>query len=587
MTTAVPSVESVCNLLGRSRLLPPPQVQAAYQQWRRVEARPTPGERDRFLRWLASNHYVTIYQGQQLSVGRADFFLNHYKLLELIGQGRMAGIFKAAHNLGHIVAVKVLPAIKARDPKVLKRFEREAKMAVRLKHPHIVRTFHLGNAGGRHYLVMEYLEGETLADVLERRKKLLHPEAVRLIHQALTGLQHIHEQGMVHRDLTPGNLMLVPPRPPGTPDDTLHAMVKILDIGVGRILFDENVLGDGDNQQLTTAGTLLGTAPYMAPEQARDAHTADVRADIYSLGCVLYHALTGQPPFTGDKEFDIILKHLTQPPRPVRELEPTVPAGLQAVLDTFLAKDRNQRYATPEKAAQALRPFLTAPERAGEQASSLARSYLRWVEAQPLEEVDDAPLAAGRWYYSRDGLTVGPFPTAQLTQLAAAGKLGPADLLWMEGDNPDLAIPARAAVDFTKIKTPRGPQPPRPRPAAPAGRPTIEEMGHDPETGQIFDQVKFKNWQRQQKEKRDRELAAAPSVSEVFEKARIHLDRWLDFDRNRRPIMTGDMEFIRRDRDIQRFMQFHGRYGPEMLHKLWHHLQFMVENRRKYYCALG
>ena len=411
-------------------------------------------------------------------------------------------------------------------------------------------------------------------------RKFRTPRESAWFTKTLLGLQHIHQQGMVHRDLSPSNLMLTPPRPPGTPDDTLHATLKILDIGVGRILFDENVTGAGDGPQLTTAGMMLGTATYMAPEQGRNAHRADIRSDIYSLGCVLYQVLTGQPPFAGERDFEIILQHLTQSPRPVRELEPSVPAGLQAVLATLLAKDPGQRYATPEKASQALRPFLGAPDRPNEQASSLTRSYLHWVEAQPLEEVDDKPLAVGRWYYSRDGLAIGPFPTAQLAQLAVAGKLGPADLLWMEGDNPDLAIPARAAVDFSGLKSlPRALLPPRPT------GPTVAEMGHDPETGQILDPVKFKNWQRQQKEKRDREQAAVPTVGEVFEKARIHIDRWLDFDRNRRPIMAGDMEIIRRDPDIHRFMQFHARYGPDMLHKLWNHLQFMVENRRKYYGA--
>ena len=152
-------------------------------------------------------------------------------------------------------------------------------------------------------------------------RSYLFAEAVRLVHQALRGLQHIHEQGMIHRDLKPGNLMLVPPRPPGGPDNTLHSTVKVLDIGVGRILFDENVKGDGQDQMvLTTAGMMLGSATYTSPEQSRNAHAADIRADIYSLGCVLYHCLAGKPPFSGADDFDIILRHFTEPPRPIREL---------------------------------------------------------------------------------------------------------------------------------------------------------------------------------------------------------------------------------------------------------------------------
>src|SRR5262249_54649625 len=154
-----------------------------------------------------------------------------------------------------------------------------------------------GEAKGLHYLVMEHLEGETLEDVLQRRKRLAPNEAVRLIHQALVGLEHIHEQGMVHRDLKPANLMLVPAPGRGEPDNTLRATVKILDIGLGRELFDENAPQAQQNTELTGEGVLLGTPDYLAPEQARDPRTIDIRADIYSLGCVLYHALAGQSPF--------------------------------------------------------------------------------------------------------------------------------------------------------------------------------------------------------------------------------------------------------------------------------------------------
>ena len=153
---------------------------------------------------------MTEYQASLLVRGHADgFFLNEYKILDRLGKGRMAGVYKAQHRLGQIFAVKVLPPSRAADPNFLGRFQREAKLAMRLKHPNIVRAFQVGQAGGLHYLVMEYLEGETLEDVLARRKKLPPAEAVRLVFQALQGLQHIHSQGLIHRDLKPANLMLV------------------------------------------------------------------------------------------------------------------------------------------------------------------------------------------------------------------------------------------------------------------------------------------------------------------------------------------------------------------------------------------
>src|SRR5262249_16573501 len=149
------------------------------------------------------------------------------------------------------------------------------------------------------------LEGETLDDVLERRKKLPPPEAVRVIYQALLGLQHLHEQGMVHRDLKPSNLMLVPAGTPGPSDTTQRSTVKILDVRLALALAGEPPAGG----QLATEGTLLGPPDYMAPEQARDAHSADIRADIYSLGCVLYHLVAGQPPFPDSNIISQMIRH--------------------------------------------------------------------------------------------------------------------------------------------------------------------------------------------------------------------------------------------------------------------------------------
>src|SRR5262249_46314099 len=157
-------------------------------------------------------------------------------------KGRMAGVYKAVHSLGQVVAIKVLPPSKAKLPQLLARFQREARLALRLKHPNVVRAFQMGEANGLHYLVMEYLEGETLDEVLQRRGKLPAVEAVPLIYQALLGLEHIHKQGLVHRDLKPGNLMLV--RPANGCDTTLGGTLKILDIGLGKALYDEAAAGE-------------------------------------------------------------------------------------------------------------------------------------------------------------------------------------------------------------------------------------------------------------------------------------------------------------------------------------------------------
>ncbi len=390
------TVENVCGLLIRSKLLTPDEVKTVYARWQ-AESKDAVANLAPFTRWLVAHQYVTEYQAALVAKGHADsFFINQYKILDRLGRGRMAGVYKAVHNLGQVVAIKVLPPSKGKNPQLLGRFQRELRLALKLKHPNVVRSFQVGEVNGLHYLVMEYLEGETLDFVLQRRKRLPPHEAVRLVYQALMGLQHIHEQGLVHRDLKPANLMLVPGRVPGEPDTTGRATLKILDLGLGRALIDDSSRPTAD-LHLTGEGVLLGTPDYLAPEQARDPRAIDVRADIYSLGCVLYHCLTGQPPFPDTNVLSQMVRHATEPPRPLKELNPDVHDGLQQILNGMLAKDPAQRYPTPEQAAQALQAFQVAgaePARAAEEGPQL-RKYLTWLEtdrdAHTRETVDEPP----------------------------------------------------------------------------------------------------------------------------------------------------------------------------------------------------
>jgi serine/threonine protein kinase len=381
------TVHSLYGLLLRSRLLPAEEARAMYDRWRK-EAGEAADEAGRFAAWMAARGYVTEYQAALLARGRADgFFLNEYKILERLGKGRMAGVYKAQHRLGQLVAIKVLPPSKAKDPTLLARFDREARLAVRLRHPNVVRAFQTGIADRLHYLVMEYLEGEALDEALQRRGRLRPAEAVRLVHQALQGLQHIHSHGLVHRDLKPANLMLLG----STPDSTLRATVKILDLGLGRALYSE---GMEPEPGLTAEGVVLGTPDYMAPEQGRDPRAADIRSDIYSLGCVLYHLLAGQPPFPDTNLISQMIRHATETPRPLREFNTAVPDGLQQIVNWMLAKDPAQRYPTPERAAQALEVFLTA---GGEPPASPERdpgmsAYLSWLETE--QDRGDRPAVA-------------------------------------------------------------------------------------------------------------------------------------------------------------------------------------------------
>jgi serine/threonine protein kinase len=381
-----PSVEHYCNNMARSGLLKPDQVRELRQRWLH-SAGAHAADVEKFLAWIPLTGVLTEHQVAVLVRGHADqLFLGPYTIQERVGKGQMAGVYKAVHATGWTVAIKVLPPSKAKDPQVLARFQREAQLALRLTHPNVVRTFQTGVANGLHYLVMEYLEGETLDKVLQRRGRLPCGEAVRLAHQTLLGLQGLHEQGLIHRDIKPSNLMLVG----GRPDSTLEATVKILDIGTGRALFDS-----GPGTELTNESDLLGTPEYMAPEQARDPRSADIRADIYSAGCVLYHALAGRPPFTDANRVRLLVRVATEEPRPVRDFNQTVPDGLQQILNWMLAKDPSRRYPTPERAAASLQMFLAA----GAEVVSLERDprvrpYLNWLASQAGQAGGAVPVAA-------------------------------------------------------------------------------------------------------------------------------------------------------------------------------------------------
>jgi serine/threonine protein kinase len=347
------SVAGVCTLLERSRLLSAAEVEALRQRWQ-SEAR-DPASLEAFAPWLVANRYATEFHVSLLLRGYTDhFFLGPYKLLERVGKGRLTTVYKAVHRLGHVVAVKVLPPSQARDPQALARFRREATVALRLQHPNVVRSLEAGTDDGVHYLVMEYLEGETLQQRLDRRGRLPPAEATDLIRQALLGLQHLHEQGLVHRSLEPANLMLVRAEGEG---ELAAPVVKILDISFS--LLTDEVLPAGERPgRLTQEGVLLGVPAYLAPEQARDAHAADVRADVYSLGCILYHALAGRPPYEDASPQRQLIRHATETPRPLPELVPEVPGGLDQVVHWMMARDPAARYQTPERAALALQAFL-------------------------------------------------------------------------------------------------------------------------------------------------------------------------------------------------------------------------------------
>jgi hypothetical protein len=277
---------------------------------------------------------------------------NHprYHPVRLLGHGGMGAVWLAEHRvMGRQVAVKAIRPEFISKPGAADRFRREAHAAGQLRHPNIVAAFDAEQAGDTHLLAMEYIEGVNLADELRRRGPLPVAAACDVVRQAALGLQHAFERGLIHRDLKPHNLMR-----------TADGTVKILDFGLA-VLADAGERAGG----LTGENVVLGTPDYIAPEQAEDSHAADIRSDIYALGCTLYHLLTGRPPFPDESVLRKLDGHRTREPEPMRRLRPEVPAGLAAVVARMMAKKPANRFQTPAEVAAALAPFAagTAPVR--------------------------------------------------------------------------------------------------------------------------------------------------------------------------------------------------------------------------------
>lgn len=291
-----------------------------------------------------------------------------YRVVALLGQGGMGAVYRAEHRrMERLVALKVINPGLIRNPATVQRFQQEVRAAARLHHPNIVTAFDADQAGEWHFLVMEYIEGRSLADLVGERGPLPIAEACAYARQAALGLQHAHEQGMVHRDIKPHNLMVtgVRGREPEAGESS-KPVVKILDFGLARLArtpIEAAPIASTDTPApLTSAGTVMGTADYIAPEQAVDPRTADIRADIYSLGCTLFYLLTGRAPFPNGGVQDKIAKHETAPLPSLAELRPDAPSEIAAVLARMTAKDPAQRYSTPAEVAVALAPFaFSAP----------------------------------------------------------------------------------------------------------------------------------------------------------------------------------------------------------------------------------
>ncbi len=309
-----------------------------------------------------------------------------YQLLAQIGKGGMGTVYKARHTrLRRVVAVKVLPTERMQDANAIARFDREMQAIGRLEHPNIVRASDADEQDGMHYLVMDYVDGVNLLQVARRLGPLAVADACEVARQAAVGLQHANENGLVHRDVKPSNLMLA-----ATPDAA--PTVKILDMGL-TLLDDRNASRDSE---LTVTDQVIGTFKYMAPEQCADAHNVDTRADVYSLGATLFKLLTGEAPFSRklpDTPISRIMALASEEAPSLAERRNDLPADLVALVDSMLDKDRDQRPATPLEVAEKLAAYTDCCD-----LSSLLVLALQGEQAEQAEtEISEAALSTGSY----------------------------------------------------------------------------------------------------------------------------------------------------------------------------------------------
>ncbi|HUY88437.1 MAG TPA: FHA domain-containing serine/threonine-protein kinase [Pirellulales bacterium] len=303
---------------------------------------------------LGEQGLVTPWQALQLLAGQTSFFLGPYRLLERIGSGSAAVIYKARHvKLGYVAALKVMSAAAPQHPVARARFRREVRAAVAVRHPNVVATYGGRCTGKASYLVMEYVEGEDLDHWLKRYGELPLAWCCEVARQVAVGLEHIHSQGIVHRDIKPNNLLIVARSPREVPQ------VKVADLGAASI---QSGFGEAVTP-LTSINQFLGTPNFVAPEQVVSARDVDHRADIFSLGCTLFKILTGQTPFGGATLAEKLLARTKQDAPPVSDLRKDVPPQLGAVIARALARDPDGRFSCARDLVTALRPFSLQPEK--------------------------------------------------------------------------------------------------------------------------------------------------------------------------------------------------------------------------------
>ena len=325
------SSKQLVELVQKSRLVSKQDLRTAIDEVKAANQGKVPRPAQSLAAQLIRHGHLTEWQFEKLKSGKhRGFFIGKYRLRSHLGSGGMSSVYLADHTvMNRQVAIKVLPKNRIADKSYLERFYLEAQAVARLDHPNIVRAFDVDHEGDTHYLVMEYVAGADLSRLVKLSERYLQfADAADFVAQAARGLQHAHDAGLIHRDVKPANLLVA--------DD---GTVKLLDLGLALFTAQE----DGSLTEKHDE-KVLGTADYLAPEQAISSHHVDSRADVYGLGCTLYFALVGQPPFAEGTLAQRIAAHQSVPPRSVREFRPDCPDELASICHRMIAKSPDDRY---------------------------------------------------------------------------------------------------------------------------------------------------------------------------------------------------------------------------------------------------
>jgi len=346
------SIEELLKLIRQSGVVDESALMS-FLDARRVDET---AEAHSLIEEMVQNGVLTNFQAEQFVLGKwRGFTIGRYKFLERIGVGGMGQVFLCEHlHMKRRVAIKVLPPAKAEQPAALGRFYREARAAATLRHPNVVRTHDIDQDGELHFIVMDYIAGTNLLDIVKRFGPLDIGRATQYVVHIALALDFAFRNKIIHRDVKPGNIMI-----------DREGVARLLDLGLARFLNDH-----GDQLTLKYDDKIvLGTADYVAPEQIENSHAVDTRADIYALGSTFYFLLAGHPPFPTGSVSQKLLWHRTKPPTRIRELRPEVPVEMATVLDRMMAKDPKDRCQTPAQLLTELERLLPAfvpPPRAEE-----------------------------------------------------------------------------------------------------------------------------------------------------------------------------------------------------------------------------